>query len=223
VSEWEKIYDWKASDQPDPDSFQYAAGFLLAGGASTRMGQNKALLVFEGETLAERALRKLREICPEVAIAGGSPELDRFGRLIPDAFPGCGPLGGIVTALQQSASDWNLFLPVDMPFIPGEALRMMLQMGSCGEGLVAVPQVAGRIHPLCGAYSRRTLPVLQAQLKAGRLKMKQAIEATGSFCYMQWDHKPEWFLNVNTPQEFAALSRPVSWIEKIRRAVGKLS
>jgi molybdopterin-guanine dinucleotide biosynthesis protein A len=219
---FEKIFNWKDSEQPDPDNFNYAAGFLLAGGMSTRMGRNKALLVFEGETLAERALGKLRDICPEVAIAGGAPELSRFGRLIPDAWPGCGPLAGIVTALEQSACEWNLFLPVDMPFIPGEALRMMLQMGCGGEGLVVVPQVAERIHPLCGAYSKRVLPVLHAQLKAGRLKMKQAIEATKSFSYMQWDHKPEWFLNVNTPQEFSALSRPLGWSERIRRALSKL-
>jgi molybdenum cofactor guanylyltransferase len=219
---WEKIFDWKSSVQPDPEVFQFAAGFLLAGGKSTRMGQDKALLQYEGETLAERGLRKLREICPEVAIAGGSPELSRFGRVIPDASPGCGPLGGIVTALEQSAYEWNVFLPVDMPLLPEEALRMMLQMGSGGEGLVTVPQVGDRIHTLCGAYSRLALPALRAEMNAGRLKMKQAIEGTGSFCYMNWDHKAEWFLNINTPEDFDALPRRAGWAEQVRRVLSKL-
>jgi molybdopterin-guanine dinucleotide biosynthesis protein A len=219
---WEKIFDWKKSDQPDPEDFQYAAGFLLAGGKSTRMGRDKALLEYEGETLAERALRTLREVCPEVAIAGGAQELSRFGCIIPDAWPGCGPLGGVVTALQQSAHEWNLFLPVDMPFLPDEALRMMLLMGSGGGGLVTVPQVEDRIYPLCGAFSKLALPVLREELEAGRLKMKDAIEATQSFCYMRWDHKAEWFSNVNTPEEFDALNRSVSWSESIRRVLSKL-
>ena len=219
---FEKIFDWKSSDQPDPEAFQYAAGFLLAGGKSTRMGRDKALLTYEGETLAERALRKLRAVCPEVAISGGSPELSRFGRVIPDAWPGSGPLGGIVTALEQSAHEWNLFLPVDMPFLPEEALRTMLLMGSGGGGLVTVPQVENRIHPLCGVYSKLTLPVLRAELEAGRLKMMHAIEATRSFCYMKWDHKPEWFLNVNTPKDLDVLNRPVSWSKRVRRILSKL-
>jgi len=199
----EKILDWKALNQPDPNVFQYAAGFLLAGGRSLRMGRDKALLELEGETLLERGLRKLREVCPEVAIAGGSAELNRFGRVVPDALPGCGPLGGIVTALEQSSHEWNLFLAVDMPSVPVEALRTLL-FSAGGRSLVAVAQVEGKVHPLCGVYARSALPVLRAELEAGRYKVKDAIRATGQFSHVQF-HDARWFRNLNTPEEFAGV------------------
>jgi molybdopterin-guanine dinucleotide biosynthesis protein A len=175
------------------------AGFVLAGGKSSRMGQDKALLMFDGETLVERGLRKLGEICGDVAIAGGAAELSRFARLIPDAWPGCGPLGGIVAALEQSAYEWNLFLPVDMPFVPVEALRSL----PGGWASIYVPRVAGVVHPLCGAYSRAALPVLRAELEAARCRMTDAIEATLSFGYVE-NFDPAWLANVNTPEDLAA-------------------
>ena len=164
------------------------------------MGRDKALLGLDGETLAERGLRKLREFCSEVAIAGGAAELSRFARVIPDARPGCGPLGGIVAALEQSSHEWNVFLAVDMPFVPVAKLRVL----AGGWASLYVPRVAGVVHPLCGAYSRKALPVLRAELEAGRYRMTDAIVATGSVGYVE-NFDPAWLANVNTPEEFAAV------------------
>ena len=166
------------------------------------MGRNKALLEFQGETLAERGLRKLGEVCSEVAIAGGVSELGRFGRVIPDQHSECGPLGGIVAALQQSSHEWNLFLAVDMPFVPVEALRTLLS--SVGDGLCGVvSQVDGQLHPLCGVYSKTALPILRRELEAGRFKMKDAVEAAGQFVFLRF-HELNWFRNLNTPNDLAA-------------------
>jgi molybdopterin-guanine dinucleotide biosynthesis protein A len=106
------------------------AGYVLAGGRSTRMGRDKALLILDGETLVQRALRTLAEVCDEVAIAGGAPHLAQFGRLIPDPIPDSGPLAGIVAALEQSTHEWNLFLAVDVPFVPREAWLQILAVAS---------------------------------------------------------------------------------------------
>ena len=103
-----------------------AAGFLLCGGQSSRMGTDKALLLLDGEPLVQRGLRTLDEVCREVAIAGGAQELSRFGRVIPDEVRGCGPLGGVVSALEQSLSEWNVFMSVDSPFVPASALFRLL-------------------------------------------------------------------------------------------------
>ncbi len=111
-------------------------GFVLAGGRSTRMGRDKALLELEGETLVARGLRTLGEVCAEVAIAGGAEELRRFGRVIPDGLPGCGPLGGIVAALEQTLFEWNLFLAVDVPFVPRAVWARLIEAAreSAGTG-----------------------------------------------------------------------------------------
>lgn len=179
-----------------------AAGFVLAGGRSTRMGQDKALLQLGGVTLVERCLGKLRAVCDEVAITGGQPGLERYGRVIPDEAPGCGPLGGIVAALEQSAHEWNLFLPVDAPFVPEECLEALLQAAGQGGSVAAIARADGRLQPLCGVYSRTMLPVLRRELAEGRWKVAPALELAGRVHVSDFANT-QWFANLNTPAEFA--------------------
>jgi molybdenum cofactor guanylyltransferase len=166
------------------------------------MGSDKALLKLDGETLAVRAVRKLRYVCAEVAIAGGTTDLARLGRVIADEMPGCGPLAGIVAALDQSPYEWNLFMAVDMPFVPEAVLRGLVAAAG-GEEMVLLARADGYVQPLCGIYSRRALPVLRAELVAGRLKVKDAVFATGSVGYVEFAEL-DWFQNLNTPEEFRA-------------------
>lgn len=166
------------------------------------MGRDKALLVMEGETLVERAIRKLREVCAEVAIAGGSEALTRFGRVVPDAEMGCGPLGGMVAALAESRCEWNVFLPVDVPFVPVSCLRELVSAAAESE-LGAMARVEGQVQPLCGVYSKAMLPVLRQELAEGRWKVAQAIAAAGPVGMVDFEDV-EWFRNVNTPEEFVA-------------------
>jgi molybdopterin-guanine dinucleotide biosynthesis protein A len=121
-------FDGRKGGEPDDSVFVHAAGFLLAGGRSSRMGRDKALLTLGGEPLIKIGLEKLRVVCSEVAIAGGTEDLARFGRMVPDGRLDCGPLGGIVSALEQSLFEWNLFLPVDTPFVPVTCLKSLLSM-----------------------------------------------------------------------------------------------
>lgn len=178
------------------------AGFVLAGGRSIRMGQDKALLRLRGVTLLERCLSTLRAVCEEVAIAGGKPELQKFARVIPDEVPGCGPLGGIVAALEQSSREWNMCLPVDAPFVPVECLQRLLRAVAEGAGDAVIARADGRLQPLCGVYSRRLLPVLRGELLAGRWKVAPALEVAGRVCTIDFANV-KWFANLNTPEDFA--------------------
>jgi len=166
------------------------------------MGRDKALLELNGETLIELALRKLTAVCADVAIAGGTDELERFGHVIADGTAGCGPLGGIVAALEQTGQEWNLFLAVDMPFVPVKALRTLVAAAG-GEEMVVLAQANGYAQPLCGIYSRRVLPVFREELNAGRLKVKDAVGATGAVSYVEFAELA-WFRNLNTPEDFRA-------------------
>jgi molybdopterin-guanine dinucleotide biosynthesis protein A len=170
------------------------------------MGQDKALLMLGGEPLVKRAMRKLGEICADVAIAGGADELRSFGRVISDKCLGCGPLGGIVSSLEQSSYEWNLFLSVDAPFVPVSAFKTMLAMTSGFEGVCVMPQAAGVKQPLCAVYSRRAVAVLQQELADGRWKVTQAIASAGEVKIVEFEDAG-WFANLNTPEEFAAAER----------------
>jgi len=180
------------------------AGFVLAGGRSLRMGRDKVLLEFGGELLIERALKKLGAVCASVAIAGGGEGLAAFGRVVPDGVTGCGPLGGIVAALETSEFEWALFLPVDVPLVP---MSFVLGLaGRClGSDAVAVlPRVEGRVEPLCAAYRRKALPGLREALAGGRFKVTEAAGGAGRVEYFDAEEAPERFANVNTPEEFSA-------------------
>lgn len=174
------------------------------------MGSNKALLSFHGELLVERGLRKLREVCSPVAIAGGAEQLALYARVIADRMPANGPLGGIVAALEQTTAEWNLFLAVDMPNVPVSALRDLL--AASGGCLVTLAKADSYVQPLCGVYSRRALPVLRAELERGNRRVRAAVAATGSYDYWQAAN-PAWFANLNTPEEFAAAEYRIDLLE----------
>ncbi len=186
---------------PDEGTFA-VAGFVLAGGRSSRMGKDKALLTLAGEFLVVRALRKLRYVCSDVGIAGGAEELRCFGRVIPDEHPGSGPLGGIVAALGASSFEWNLFLAVDAPFVPVPVLKTLLSMISGLPCVCVMARTQGVMQPLCALYSKKALEVLRKELVGGRWKVIKAIEAAGRVEIVDFENSA-WFANLNTPQEFA--------------------
>ena len=170
------------------------------------MGRDKALLLLDGEPLVQRGLRTLGEVCTEVAIAGATQDLSRFGRVIPDEMADCGPLGGIVSAMEQSSSEWNMFLSVDSPFVPVEALKQLLLVAATSPSVWVMARVAGTLQPLCAVYSRKALPILREELTAGRWKVTQAIAVAGE-CKMVDFAEESWFRNLNTPEEFAEAER----------------
>jgi molybdopterin-guanine dinucleotide biosynthesis protein A len=192
--------------EPDKNVSVRAAGFVLAGGQSSRMGKDKALLTLGGEPLIARGVRKLSRVCAEVAIAGGSEDLASFGRVILDNSLGCGPLGGIVSALEQSPFEWNLFLAVDAPFVPVSVLKALLFAADGFRGVCVMARVQGRMQPLCAVYSKGALEVLRQELAAGRWKVTQAIAAAGEVKFLDF-YDSTWFANLNTPEEFAEAER----------------
>lgn len=153
-------------------------GFVLAGGRSSRMGQDKALLQVGGRSLVEVALDKLR--CIGVAaprIAGARADLSAHAAVVPDLHPGCGPLSGIEAALAASSQPLNLFLPVDMPLLPARFLSWMLVRAEITGALVTVPRFNGRPQPLCAVYHRDLLPFIGASLVAGNYKVMSVMSA----------------------------------------------
>ena len=103
------------------------SGFVLAGGGSSRMGRDKALLPYRGITLLEHLARTVQEAAGAVALVGDPVRYSSLGYPVyRDKFPGCGPLGGIYTALAVSSTDWNLIVACDMPGISVDVLRILL-------------------------------------------------------------------------------------------------
>src|SRR3989441_2918291 len=116
-----------ACPEPFMKRHDQVAGFILAGGVSSRMGRDKALLEIGGVPLLVRTARLIEPLVAAVTVIG-SPE--RYAsldlRVIPDAVAGVGPLGGIATALRFSASAWNLVLGCDLPYLTAKWLDRLM-------------------------------------------------------------------------------------------------
>jgi molybdopterin-guanine dinucleotide biosynthesis protein A len=190
-----------------------AGSFVLAGGRSTRMGQDKALLRIGGRSLLERALDKL----PGARIAGARSDLSSFAPVIPDIHPDCGPLSGIEAALTASRSAFNVFLPVDMPLLPARFLPWMVERARITGALATVPRILGRPQPLCAVYQRDLLPSITAALESGQFKVMAAVGRADLFdveVLASTDRElpgfsalpvHRWFHNCNTPEDALVL------------------
>lgn len=193
--------------------------FVLAGGQSTRMGRDKALLRLHGQTLLELALEKLRTLGFSPRIVGSRPDLSAFAAVIPDLHPQVGPLGGIEAALAASDAEQNLFLPVDLPWLPGEFLLWMIERVDQTNALATVPRLQGRPQPLCAVYHRALLSYAQAVIADGDPKVMHAVDRAASVTDLRIDtfdvesiaaaKSWDWelplhhsFDNINTPADF---------------------
>ena len=124
-----------------------AAGFVLAGGQSSRMGQDKALLLFAGRPLVAHALSILTQAGLPASIAGARPSartaLESFAPVVEDPESGLGPLAGICAALASTSARYAVFLPVDLPLLPPALIGFLLHHARITGRAVTVPAVAG--------------------------------------------------------------------------------
>ncbi len=145
------------------------SAFILAGGKSSRMGRNKALLMLGDRTLLERMQELARTVTPDVRIVG---ERVKYGvEAIEDVYRERGPLGGIHAALAATKAELNLILSVDTPFVSSEFLRFLVAEAQHGATTVTVASTGGRFQPLCGVYRREFLALAEAALRAGKNKI----------------------------------------------------
>lgn len=177
--------------------------FVVAGGRSSRMGRDKALLPYRESTLLTHALGVLREVTPDIAIlCGPERRYEDFGTpVITDAVCGVGPLGGLYSALLSASIDGCeqvLWLGVDLPLVPPSLLEHLLREIELAD--VAMARTTHGIEPLCAAF--RTTPTLVTVRRAlldGRLKLTSAL---ASLTVHTIDGDDAHFVNVNSPEEY---------------------
>ncbi len=184
------------------------AGFVLAGGFSSRMGKDKALLEISGAALVVRAARLAAAECAPVTIVGRLEDSARFGfPAIADERPRLGPLGGILTALDHTAAAWNLILACDLPYLTGEWLRFLISRARASRAQVVLPVSASGPEPLCAVYHRASARPIRSRLEQGILKITEAIEAAGVERIspeeiLPFDARGVLFQNLNTPADY---------------------
>jgi molybdopterin-guanine dinucleotide biosynthesis protein A len=155
-------------------------GYVLAGGKSSRMGRDKALLELAGKPLVEHAVTKLRRVCADVHVLSSRQELEMFAPLVRDLHEECGPMGGLEAAFAHSRHRWNLFMPVDMPFLPSafldDWLRTVLAREQRGTR-VGMFTVEGVPQPLFCALHEEVAVFVREAMQHGRYKVFPELES----------------------------------------------
>jgi len=168
------------------------------------MGRDKALLPFGDGTLLDQVARVVLEAVGSVELIGDPAKYGRLGyRVYVDKVAGCGPLGGLYTALSVTRTDWNLVVACDMPAITASDLRVLLRVAAeSSSECVAAAGAEGQPEPLCAVYHRRCLPAVVLALRDKRLKMQDLIR---EFDLRTVPLPDSALANANTPAEWAGL------------------
>jgi len=180
---------------------------VLAGGKGLRLGHGKALETVGNKSLIQWVVFSLSFFSSDIIVVTAekqfSPQFIGYPklRIVTDAYPGKGPLGGIYTGLATSDSFYNLVVACDMPFLNQALLDYMTQISANFD--LVVPRLGNMVEPLHAVYSKSCLAPIEWLLKQGNLSVRELftlvkvryVEATE---INRFDPKHLSFFNVNT-------------------------
>ena len=188
-------------------------GFVLAGGASSRMGKNKAHLKLGGETFVQRAALSLSAIKPRrIFLVGNFTNENKATEIeiLPDVFKSGSRASiiGLHTALFHAETEWIAILACDLPFASGELLKRLAEFVKDEFEAIVPLQKDERAQPLCALYRKTCLPKAEAALASNEWSLKKLLEKleTRFVRFEEIDDLPNaenFFFNVNTPEDFA--------------------
>ena len=186
-------------------------GFILAGGASSRMGTDKAHLRFGSQTFVERIAGALMGVAAKVTVVSSKPDSAAFGlTVVTDVYENCGALGGLHAALKHGRAPWIAVVSCDLPFVTREIFERLATFIGADREAIAPVQPDGRVQPLCALYDRaKCLEVADELLRAGELRPRVLLRRmrTRLLAFDELADLPQatlFFRNINTPEDYRA-------------------
>lgn len=178
-------------------------GILLAGGKSSRMGTDKALLPLGETTLAASLAGLLVHYCDNllVSIAKGKQSQLENVRVVVDKYDGLGPLAGIYSALTETYSRVSLVVACDIPYIHPMLIRKMLSL--CNEYDIVVPSFKeDTVEPMMAVYTKACLDAIKMLLDRKKLRVKDLFTICKTKV-IPWSDST-WYANLNTRSDYEA-------------------
>lgn len=197
------------------------AGVVLAGGKSSRMGENKGEMLLAGEPMLRRVLRRLAPAVDDLVVIGpatvdpGVPQ----ARVVSDIIPGRGPLGGLYTALVTTQCDHIFLVACDMPFVQRGLVRAMLTLAQANPAADAVVLQSGDgAQPLHAVYAAECLPAVEQALASGNYSLRSllnrlSVVTVDAAVINQDDPLGISAFNVNTPADWQRAQRLANKLE----------
>lgn len=211
-----------------------AEGFVLAGGRSSRMGRDKALVELAGRPLIAWAVGALKDAGLGAKIAGARGDLGNFAEVIPDREANAGPMAGVCAALAASEAERTVILSVDMPLIPASLIEYLVWDAAMTDRMVTLASVNGFPQTFPAVVRRAALAALEHELGEGRVGCfagfskaaasadesvrviaAEALAQMGQVTHRLGLEPVRWFHNVNSEAE---LKRAEKWLSsRVRR------
>lgn len=175
-------------------------GIILAGGKSSRMGEDKGLMLLNGKPMIQYVIDAVSKLTDKIIIVSNSSKYEQFGcKVIPDVVKDKGPLGGIISGLEQTTSERNWILSCDTPYISVEILRELME--TMGEEQIRITSAGDKIHPLIGTYRKSALIPLKEQLALNELKLTKAFEGVEKTIFDANHYPLNCFKNLNKKED----------------------
>jgi len=188
---------------------------ILAGGRARRLGgRDKAALRIGSASILDRQLALLRPLIGRILIVADdeTPFAGSGVPVVPDLKPGAGALGGLYTAITAAATPRTLVLACDLPFLEGKFLEALVRRALAGRAQAVVPRTADGWQPLCAAYHRNCVPVMEQALdrdSTGIVEVLPAlkVDAIASEELARLGFSERVFRNINTPADWETAQR----------------
>jgi molybdopterin-guanine dinucleotide biosynthesis protein A len=183
---------------------------ILAGGDSRRMGQDKAALVLDGESLLDRVSTTIQQIFFKTIISVRQLRSEVKVQQVCDELPGNGPLAGLIAGLAQAETPWVFAVACDMPFVTAD---VVIHLAALRNGFQAVvPMVGGYPQPLAAFYAVSTLETMRESMAAGDrsllgVLMKLQVRYVSEAELREFDPQLRSFFDLDTPQDFQAAQK----------------
>ncbi len=184
--------------------------FILAGGASSRMGTDKSQLLLEDQTFVECIAATLLTVTDSIRLVGGR-ENSKLST-VADVYPQWGALGGLHAALSACRRNWAIVVACDLPFVTSELLSSLASKRGDYDAVVPI-QPDGRPQPLAALYRAEPCTRWATELiQAGRRRPLDLLQNVNT----RWvdfaeianlDHAERFFVNINTPDDYYGIIR----------------
>jgi molybdopterin-guanine dinucleotide biosynthesis protein A len=174
---------------------------IFAGGQSKRMGEDKALLPFNGHTTLTRyQYERLHTFFESLYISTKSPKFDFDATLIIDQYKESSPLVGLISVFEILNTESVFVLSVDAPFVGLQIIHTIIDADTTGTYDAVIAENFGKPQPLCGLYHRSILPSAKEAYRNNHHKMQILLKEVRT-CYVPFQEEKS-FLNMNHPHEY---------------------
>jgi len=174
---------------------------ILAGGKSSRMGQDKGLMFLDEKPMVQYIIDTVKPLVQEIIISSNNKEYEQFGYpVFQDLIKSKGPLAGIYTGLNHSKSDKNIVISCDVPYVSKELINLLIEQSEGSQ--ITIPEKEGKTHQLIGVFSKSCSESFKNAIENNELKAKTVFEKLNLNIVDANQFENKIFTNINTKDDF---------------------